>query len=127
MNTYSGDVRHKTNFRFLVNGGRSLIIAGEQRHYWRTRKQIFVFFVFFETGEQANKGTGTPPQECVALYLGSQVDTPAPYDLSFWWDVKHKLNQSIKPGIFFFSDYTEQFILAQTTCPLCKQSAEHAL
>ena len=31
-----GDIRHKTNFRFLVNGGRSQIIAGEQRHYWGT-------------------------------------------------------------------------------------------
>ena len=31
-----GDIRHKTNFRFLVNGGRSQIIAREQRHYWGT-------------------------------------------------------------------------------------------
>ena len=31
-----GVIRHKTYFRFLVNGERSQIIAGEQRHYWGT-------------------------------------------------------------------------------------------
>ena len=71
------------------------------------RKQIFDF------GEQGNKPTKEqvpPPKECVALYPGSTVDTrlvqsdykPSPYDLSSWWDVKHKLNESIKSGIFFF-------------------------
>ena len=107
-----GDLRHKTNFRFFGERGR-------KPNYCRGTKTLLenklgnIRKPIFDFGDQGNKPTKEqvpPSEECVALYPGSQVDTrlvqsdskPSPYDLRCWWNVKYKLNQSIKPGIVFF-------------------------
>ena len=64
-----GDIRHKTNFRFFGERGKkpsycrgTKTLLGNK--LGNIRKQIFDFG---ETGEQANKGTGTPARGVCCL------------------------------------------------------------
>ena len=74
----------KTNFRFLGNRGTSQIISEEQRNRYPRPRSVL---------------------PCILGPKSSPVQSdskPSPYDPSCWWDIKHKIKQSINPGIFFF-------------------------